>query len=283
MMLLWLEITYRNSPPSFLSVVDPVLNDTSREELVPVSLICAVPPVDGSCLFHTSVISLEMCVHIASYLRCRDRVKSMEVSNDFYNVMRSKYLWSEYLAHPDYRIWGATRWSLVHRSQGYQFTSADQIYEEDPFYQLRTYHELYKSQEAGPENEFFDYLARLMPGGPLAFKAIPQLNLPNAMDLKPEEMSASLMRGKDQQGLTFFAMRLVDREESEAKPIVLLFTRSGSHGPWVQQANAWWKENTLKVSYQDTLNYILTIIKCESLSARNIFLPPPFKKGVELV
>ena len=267
--------------PSFLDIVDPFeASATSKELIVPAK--CAIPPADGSCLLHIDHVSYDMCVYIASFLGPRDQLKGMEVSKEFHAIMHSKILWSRYLAHPEYRIWGATRWDLTYTSGRYLFASESETFENEPYQQLRMYHELREKGEIGPANEFFDYLARLMPGGPIAFNSIPSMHLENALDLQPGAMSMPIVRGTDNLNRYFFAMRLVNRGIVDAEPIVLLFTRPTTMNGWMQEANLYWGKDELKVTNKDVLNYLLALIGKKSHFNRENF-SPILKNTIELV
>lgn len=268
---------------SFLETIDPLSNDITSQELASIPSTDVSPSSDSRCLFRIDLIGKDICIYIASFLGPRDQLKSMEVSKDFCTIMRSKILWSEYLSHPEYRIWGATRWNFKKISGSYLFEPEGKINQEDPFQQLRIYHGLCKKNEAGPTNDFFDYLARLMPGGPIAFNAIPQLNPPNATRLQPGDMSAPIIRGRDQQDCCFFAMRLIDCADSKATPVVLIFTRSMPGNSWIQEPNIFWKQDELKLSHRDVLGYILALIGREVLITREDLQSPTLKKTIKLV
>jgi|GEM_PF-5190446 len=214
-------------------------------------------------------LSSDLLIYMSSFLKMKDVVNNTLISKKFVSIMRSKYIWATFLAHPNYRIWGATNWNFTHtKEKGYHYQETEIIPQNDPFTQLQTYHTLTK---IGLHRNFI-YLARLMPGGPIAFQNILQLDLrKEARLLTPADLPQHILCGKDILGRQFFALNLFDKEM-----ITLVFVDEAG---WCQVANPFWKENQLKFDYLEVLNYILALLKGDDLSYQND-LSPLFLKSV---
>ena len=270
---------------SFLDRVDSLPNRIPSEEIIPTDAPIFIPPSGNACPLQET-LSLEMFIYIASFLGPREIVNATTVSTHFLSVMRSEYLWSEYLGHPDFRIWGATRWNLKRGDDdGYQFQRDDEYVLEqenglilgEPFHQLRAHHELKKTEWG--QIRSFDYFMRLMPGGPLAFQAIPVLNFADAKNLLPTDLDGPLIYGKDLWGHCFFAIRVIDRIQ-HTDPAILVFIHANQ---WEQEPNVYWEKNQLSLDDTHVLNYILALMRKDNLAQREEFSSPLFLKTLEMV
>ncbi len=282
-----IKLVREANPPehSFVDKVDPRSDKAISQDIIPADSPVFIPPSDGTCLFLQDTFCLEMSIYIASFLGARDLVNASTVSKHFLSIMRSEYIWSEYLCHLDFRIWGATRWSLKRGEDSYQFQIDNELNLEqensidlgDPFHQLRTYHELRKTEWGRIRS--FDYFMRLMPGGPLAFQNIPVLNPIDAKNLLPTDMNGPVAYGKDLSGHSFFAIRVIDRSQHTDSAILIFIDVA----KWQQEPNIYWEENQLSLDDTHVLNYILALMRTDNLAEREEFSSPLFIKAIELL
>lgn len=266
--------------PTFLETVAP-LPETPVVLTEPPATPCK-PSTDGVSFLTLDAIGVDMCLHIASFLTIRERVTMMGVSKEWCEIARANLFWRPFLGHEAYRIWGAEADSsaLVRHEHGYAYQENDPA-DWSAFHQFRVYHDLQKRGLAGTNEGFFDYLARLMPGGPLAFDSIPYVQVENTSEVTAESMVKSVIRGSDRDGNIFIALRLADQALEEQTPVVLLFINK--NGKWIQQANAYWQEGILDVRHQTDENYVLALLGGTQLANRECFNAPKYKKTLQLV
>lgn len=223
---------------------------------------------------------LQICV--VSYLNPRSLLSLRQSSKIFLKACNSPIIWSgeQYLGHPDYRIWGATTWNCLYvKGNGYKYNISVQESLDNPLKTLKTYKNL-KAQNA-IDDFFLDYIARLMPGGPVAYSKIAHKDIDDPSKLQPDEMgNDSIIRGKTGAGDHFLALRILDAKSNDMAAKVLVFIHELSLGrSWKQLANDYWNANQLRVGNKDCLNYLLNII---SKKVHSSHLFSGFREGVHL-
>jgi len=226
----------------------------------------------------------------SEFLETRDLIGLSATSRGTYQRMRSPIIWQPILH--EYRIWGATKYVLQHirrnnQAPGYALVPVNALPKIHPMDQLRAYHRILMENEGSQKNQVFDYLARLMVGGPLAFYEIPKLSPADATSLQVEDMPASIIRGVDAKNKVFFAMLVRDRTSLIPTPEVLVFVNQGENGrindSWLQVANGVWGPNEVKIQEQNDLNYILALFRREDLTTRNDITSAKLKASIEIV
>ncbi len=261
-----------------------------------------------------------LLTHIATWLTPREQVTAMPTSKYVKSAMRASPLWSHFLNHEDFRIHGATRWSIKPidpKAPQLKYTPDNKDYLEKPFEQLLTYHVMFANNPC-PEIDLFQYFARIMKGGPLAFAKIPKLRLeipcenlspelldsplsafskalespftypgfdvPAHLNQGPQEPSLggehSFLIGFDVNNVPFFSLRVVHAEtEGEGIQSMIIFAKNADG--FFQIANGPWEANTLRLSNDTTLNFLLRLLNNETLSLNMPQGIKLYKKPVE--
>lgn len=195
-------------------------------------------------------ITEDIFVYIATFLEKSKRLESRTVSKKFDSLMTLPIFSDEFATN--LRLWG----SYTNRS--------------DPWNQIKAYMKLSKTLDG-----FLLYLARLIPGGPVAFDQIPYLELDDASLLQISDVSQPIIRGKDKKNFNFFAIRLLNEVDQIQYPLIFtkeirtyqctinsVTTIELASTPWIQEKNGLWEKDTLKVTSNDTdLSYILNLIQ----------------------
>jgi hypothetical protein len=165
------------------------------------------------------------------------------------------------------RFFGAAKLFTIRVQEGKYPNYYDPRIMEMPAYhfyprcQKKIYKELMRKGDLGSD-EALDYFCRLIPGGPVAFKAIYTLTPEDAASLTVEDLPGALARGKDKAGNLFFAMRLkVFLEEGAITVIALVFIQNNSGHGWIQQANTLLPQGHIKFNNEKHLNTVLRLIK----------------------
>lgn len=240
-------------------------------------------------------LSKDVVIYALAFLETQDHLNCIRVCKTFKGWAESPILWESHLSHPDRRIWGATQWNFTYRGGAYCYQQEvsscfNGMVLQDPLEQLKTYHLLKKRGEAGSSNTFFDYLARLIIGGPIAFNAFPRLSgVQDATQLQANQMTEAVVIGKDGSDRLFLALRLKDTSNLEARPFALVFVvkklsqENSNDLCWEQVANPHWAKGQLNMAEQTHLNYILHLIRKEDLMETETGLNPLLKQNMVLV
>jgi len=218
----------------------------------------------------------DVIIHMATYLTDKDKLNLRIASSYFKEEMGSPVLWKDRLL--DNGIWGAASISFQYdkKKSGYHY-KIEKMSWNNPVEQLCAYVKLSRKEGLGVD---LKYIARLMPGGPVAFDQLPNLKIDDVSKLEPKDMPSSLVRGTDNQGVNFFALRVVDTSIADQTPVVLLFVQNRNH-KWKQVKNPYWTQDQIRLYCNKDLNYILDIVKKEKPSDDNNFVG--FRKDIKLV
>ena len=204
-----------------------VVNQTHSEQPLQITL-------NGS----LKKITDDILVYVATFLEKSERLNLRTVSKKFGTRMTLPVFSSEFALNS--RLWGA----YAERS--------------DPWNQIKAYMKLSKTLDS-----FLEYLARLIPGGPVAFDQIPYLEPDDASLLQLSDINKSIIRGKDKNNFEFFAIRLLN--EVDQKRCALIFTKElrkfQQFNPWIQEKNSLWEKDTLKMTSETDLSYMLNLIQ----------------------
>lgn len=214
-----------------------------------------------------------------SYFNSDHWIPLMKVSKTLCTFMRSNCFWSRFLVHENNRIWGATSVFIDN------YPSTNKLeHVNDAFYQLKAYHELRKKDFY---DKYLDYFIRLMPGGPIAFQAIPFEKLEKNMDdacthfknLNPESMSAPLVLSQTHD-LFIFALRLEITEDRQTRLISLIFVRNPLYFFWGSINKSW--PGNMQLSLNSDQDYVLALIRGEEITHER-FPDPKYIKNLKLV
>jgi hypothetical protein len=235
-------------------------------------------------LTHSQVdLSPDLTLYIACFLSISEKMILMRSAKSFFNEMsKADFIWVQHLE--ELRLWGGSvKWLHAYAPDrgGYVFSPCSAI-SVDQGQSLRQI-EIYRSLELPPT---IDYIARLMPGGPLAFCKLPrlgdgfiaQLIGPVGVEtISLQSLTAPLMYGK----ITFqhfLVFRLKTEEGAPTTHLVVSETSikryskcflSGSCRPLLQ----------LDLNYDANRNYLLRLITGEKFEA----IPPGLPDNPQLV
>jgi hypothetical protein len=126
--------------------------------------------------------------------------------------------------------------------------------------QCNAYKRLYASDDAGPANPFFDYLARRINGGPLAFSQLP---ITNERIILASDMTAPIARVERETGAEFSMRLAICIKEEDENPAILSFFAHTTTSPkqYMQTSFCiYWIMDPLIISNINHLNYVLAII-----------------------
>lgn len=280
--------------------LDPLVfpEEISTRTPVPASLLV---PMQGPPWAGLPMLPADLTRYILRLLPAGGLIRFMRVSKECHRLASSDILWEPALDH--YGIRGPDKmWRFERIRNG--ATSDLRVISLHPtrnvagaYEQVRCYNQL-TQQGVRHFPDAFDYLARLIKGGPVGFHNIPELKLENIVALErprsiydpiervlPEHMPASLMKGFDWFGRPFLALKLIDRAANNPHEFALVFVfnnRDSSEGIplscYHAQAGSF-AENQIKFSDQRALNYILNLIKGEDFGDQ---IPHGFSTTVEI-
>ncbi|MGZ3632910.1 MAG: hypothetical protein ACXWM7_01095 [Parachlamydiaceae bacterium] len=178
----------------------------------------------------------------------------------------------EYIHPSEYGLMIATSKAFTVFMQSlsiWQFMAEEKRFNAEGNYyeQCNAYKRLYASHDAGPANPFFDYLARRINGGPLAFSLLP---ITNRVMISPSDMTAPIVRAENRTGEIFHETLAICIKDENKDPGILYFYTSKKENPKRKKENPkqymqigpfkYWEPDRLTTSNTDHLNYVLAII-----------------------
>ena len=206
---------------------------------------------------------------------------------DFLNELNTpKTEETEILEESEFRLYGATRWAYIRPSRNespqYIIDKPDMNNAENhPYLQLKAYEETRKKGISPEQCYVLDYFARLMKGGPVAFNKIPWIDTHYyPVDFTLRDVPTPIVIGRLPNCKFYIALRLKDCSQPEQNPFVLVLSEN-SNKFLVQQKNCCWEENSLRMSVDKHLNYVLALINKEEITEEN-FQGLIYKKSVKL-
>lgn len=256
----------------------------------------------------TEVFNQDMLACIGEFLHPQELINSMTVSKKFCNFMRLPRLWSHFLNSENLRLNGATPWKITCDA-----SPENKEYLEHPYEQLSTYIRMFRYHLQNPTPDCFEYWARTMIGGPLAFANLPKVRLNKlaesltVTDLKqslaqisqPLEIKSysafnllnettdavmqrqhSIVMGVDTSEslfLAFLVKRIITQKDNNGEEESLILFKDG-----VQVANGPWKAKQLRLTQLNDLNYLLDLLNGETPNSS--LVDGKFRlKGISLV
>lgn len=223
--------------------------------------------------FPLKKLNKDIFIYIATFLNDPDKIALSETSKISLKCIDTPILWNTHLEKR--RIWGATNVKFNYDPVKGWVSNLTDLEHNRPLTQLQTYFRLSK------KNNAMDYIARLMPGGPVAFSKIPYLtNIFDASLLSVEDVNSPISIGTDRLGYDFLAFRIHDKASSIETMLVFVYMKEAWE--WKQIENELWQAEKLKLKDHNALNYILALIRKEDLSQREEFQVAPYQPTIEL-
>lgn len=202
----------------------------------------------------------DVLLMIGSYLDQNSLMALGKTAKCFKNIVEADVCWLPLLK--EFRIWGADAVAKLVRNQQLHKYEMSCNRRTDAYKQIITY----RNEIRGlPTN--MEYLARLMPGGPVAYMKLPVLDLaaiPGVQfnrDGQPianvgvEHLTAPVMRGVCQVG-HFLAMRVLD-ERNERGVLIVVDSNMG-------EVSTLWKG--VRINLRNHQNLILHVLQGEALT-----------------
>lgn len=245
------SLRYCRRPSEEPATLTPVETPPPEVRFLP---LIARPSEDGSGGFpigDDGIVALATFLSINDLLTLRAVSRQMQYTIDTSDVVLKPLL-------EGFRLWGGTN------SSGHQWIRDDLRppgLELTSIGQLRAYREIYENKR----DYFFDYIARLMPGGPIVFTGIPVRNVADIANLSTLVMKTPLMRGEVSNGV-YFAMRIQD--DRTGNPAPLIFARIHNNYFWNQLGNVHFDANHFNVN--NDVGPILSLLKGESVEGKSL-------------
>jgi hypothetical protein len=227
-------------------------------------------------------LPLEMMLYIGTFLSPKQQLEASFVSSKFREVMTHDALWSKNLSDPEHRVWGAVMWNCERNQETHTYQFVDNQDEGGGGEKINSFKSFLAYQKL-PNEPVLKYLGRLLPGGPIAYNEYPTIKFLSP-DWSTLEINSSFLKGQDSLNNYFFALRIMKPEDNE--PVALIFRQvKNAHGflKWKQEANKYWTQDELNLEENDTLNYVLALLRRESRESLERFKAPFLYKSIQLI